>query len=281
MRRGSFFGCTTQQGTEVKGGANDFRLSAGVAAEGIESHGAGIRQYRSSNPLWGIPGRHEPGRLRMLARVLGLSCLLAGLIAVSPAFAADTGPVQSLLERREQNVVVQKFDLSCGAAALATILNYQFGDRVTEREMAGELIRRKEYIENPEIVRIRQGFSLLDLKRVVDGRGYQGVGYGKLELADLERLAPIIVAVSPIGYNHFLIFRGREGDQVLLADPAYGNRTMSVEKFERIWIDFPELGKVGFIVTRNGRPAPPGLLAAQQGQYVAPPGVFVRQVLPY
>lgn len=206
--------------------------------------------------------------------------LLCGFLGgqVHPA-VAQSSPVISLKELRSSGVIVQKFDLSCGAAALATILNFQFGDRVTEKEVAEGLIRRKEYIEHPEIVRVRQGFSLLDLKRFVDSRGYQGVGYGKLELDDLIKIAPAIVAVSPIGYNHFLIFRGRIGDEVLLADPAFGNRTMSVEKFERIWIDFPDIGKVAFIVTRNGKPEPPGQLAVQSAQVVAPPDVFVRQII--
>ena len=102
-----------------------------------------------------------------------------------------------MLEMRHENVIVQKFDLSCGAAALATILNYQFGDPVTEREVTTGLIRRKEYIEHPELVRVRQGFSLLDMKRYLGTRGYVGTGYGNMEFADLQKLAPIIVAVSP------------------------------------------------------------------------------------
>ena len=82
--------------------------------------------------------------------------------------------VKSLLELRQDNVVVQKWDLSCGAAALATILNYEFGDRVTEREITAYLIRRPEYLSAPEIIRVRQGFSMLDLKRYVESRGYKG-----------------------------------------------------------------------------------------------------------
>ena len=184
-----------------------------------------------------------------------------------------------MLEIREENVVVQKFDLSCGAAALATLMNFQLGDQVTEKEIARGLISRKEYIELPELVRLRQGFSLLDMRRYVATRGYVGIGYGKLEIDDLPKLAPIIVAVSPLGYNHFIIFRGMIGDRVLLADPAYGNRTMSREKFERIWINYPEIGKVGFIVTRNGQPAPPGRLSIQVSKFIAPSSDLVRQEL--
>jgi predicted double-glycine peptidase len=224
-----------------------------------------------------IAGKHR----KMAIRALLVGCLSATSLVPSLQEGSAAEPVKSLIELRTEGVVVQKFDLSCGAAALATLLNFQFGDRVTEKQVTEGLIQRKEYIDNPLVVRVRQGFSLLDLKRYVDRRGYQGVGYGNLELNDLKDLAPIIVAVSPLGYNHFLVYRGQSADKVLLADPAFGNRTMSVEKFLRIWIEFPEIGRVGFIVTRNGNPAPPGLLAAQLQRIVAPPNSFVRQVFPH
>jgi uncharacterized protein len=193
--------------------------------------------------------------------------------------ADDRGPVKSLFEMRHEDVVVQKFDLSCGAAALATLLNFQFGDQVTEHEIAEGLIGRREYIAHPQLVRVRQGFSLLDMKRYVDRRGYHGIGYGELKFADLVRLAPVIVPVSPVGYNHFVIFRGVVGDQVLLADPAFGNRTMSVEKFERVWIDFPVFKHVGFIITRDGKQSPPGQLAPRPDLFIAPAPSLVRQAL--
>ena len=223
---------------------------------------------------------------RPSARRLAAAGLVLGAVAVSaediaPASADSRHPVRSLLEMRQENVVVQKFDLSCGAAALATLLKYQFGDSVTEKEVTQGLIRRQEYIEHPELVRVREGFSLLDMKRYAATRGYVGIGYGHLEMDDLLKLAPIIVAVSPLGYNHFVIFRGMVGDNVLLADPAFGNRTMSREKFEQIQIDFPEIGKVGFIITRDGNPAPPGQLAARASEFIASPGDLTRQVVGY
>jgi uncharacterized protein len=41
------------------------------------------------------------------------------------------------------------------------------------------------------------------------------------------------------------VFRGTRGDRVLIADPAWGNRTLRVERFEDAWIDSPQIGKVG------------------------------------
>lgn len=165
------------------------------------------------------------------------------------ACADDRGPVKSLLEMRRKNVVVQEWDLSCGAAALATLLHYQHGDFVSEREIAKGLISRKEYIQAPILVKIRFGFSLLDLKRYVDARGYEGTGYGKLEIENLLAKAPIMVPIHTKGYNHFVIFLGMFRNRVLLADPAWGNRTMPVHQFEESWINYPKLGKIGFVVS--------------------------------
>jgi uncharacterized protein len=177
-------------------------------------------------------------------------------VRVLPEQPPKPKPVRSLLEMRHQNVVIQSWDLSCGAAALATLLQDEFGDQVTEKEVAHGLMRRHEYVEHPEIVQVREGFSLLDLKRYVQTRGYKGEGFGQLELQDLVEHAPVMVPVDALGYNHFVIFRGIRGNRVLLADPAWGNRTMTIEKFERMWLDYGEqMGHVGFVVERSdGRP---------------------------
>ena len=96
------------------------------------------------------------------------------------AVTKDTArPVLSMIEQRYQNVILQQWELSCAAAALATILRYQYGIPATERTVALGLINRKEYLSNPDFLRIRQGFSLLDLKRYVDNLGYEGLGLGQ------------------------------------------------------------------------------------------------------
>ncbi|MGZ8217028.1 C39 family peptidase [Methylomagnum sp.] len=190
------------------------------------------------------------------------------IIMAGPVYPDGRKPVQSLLEMRRDHVVVQQFDISCGAAALATLLNYQHGDMIGEKEVAKGLMRRDEYVKNPGLVQIRQGFSLLDLKRYVDQRGYEGTGFGKLTLADLIAKAPIMVALNMHGYNHFVVFRGLKGDRVLLADPAWGNRTMRVERFEEVWIDYPRIGKVGFVVSRKDGVPPLSELAPRDRDFV-------------
>lgn len=205
--------------------------------------------------------------MTMLRRQFGALTAAATLSAVMPG-VADARPVTSLVETRRRNVVMQDFDISCAAAAICIILNYQHGERLTEREIAIELIDRPEYIETPELVRIRQGFSLLDLKRYVDGRGYEGIGFGRMEYDDLLERAPIIVPINARGYNHFVVFRGEMGGSVLCADPAYGNRTFSRGRFENEWLEFPELGHVGFVVERRDGLIPPNRLVPTEDEFL-------------
>lgn len=169
---------------------------------------------------------------------------------------------------REERVVIQEWDLSCGAAALATILNYQLGDPVSEREIALGLMHRSEYLDDPTLVLQRMGFSLLDLKRYVEGRGYAGIGYGKLEFADLIERAPLIVPVYLNGYNHFVVFRGVHGNRVLIADPAWGNRTLTFDEFEDAWLDYGQFGRVGFVVARADGSLPDNRLAPHPDDFV-------------
>ena len=67
--------------------------------------------------------------------------------------------MRSLLEIRQKNVVVQQWDTSCGAAALATLLKYQHGLNVSEKQIAETMLRTGDPLQ----VKVRGGFSLLDL----------------------------------------------------------------------------------------------------------------------
>jgi predicted double-glycine peptidase len=209
--------------------------------------------------------------LKGASRIAFLLCfVLSSVLFCDTVAIADnsSAPVSSILEQRQQNVVLQQWELSCAAAALATILRYQYGIPVTERSVALGLINREEYIANPELVRIRQGFSLLDMKRFVDGLGYEGIGLGQMTMLDLFERAPVIVPVDLQGFPHFVIFRGGTSGAVLLSDPAFGNITMSKTKFLKSWINYKDIGQVGFIVTRSGAVTPPGKLLPRALDFV-------------
>ena len=86
---------------------------------------------------------------------------------------AVTANVKSLKEMHEEGIVRQRLDFSCGAAATATILTSYLGEPCTEQEIINYIVAHN----NARELIIRQGFSLLDLKKYAESKGIQGVGY--------------------------------------------------------------------------------------------------------
>ena len=171
---------------------------------------------------------------------------------------------------RHDKVVVQQWDISCGAAALATILTYQHTDPIPDKKIAEAMLKRTD----PLRVKFRGGFSLLDLKRFAESRGYTADGYTEVSLENLIEFGPSIIPVSTSGYNHFVVFRGIVADQVLLADPAFGNRTLTIDQFQEAWVQ-----NMAFVVSRaDGKPAP-NQLTPKINAFVAPTATAVRTAI--
>ena len=192
---------------------------------------------------------------RSCTRVLvGLSLFLAA-IPCAEAQAIDfrangirmTTRVRSLQEIRQENVIHQKWDLSCGSAALSTLLTYDLRTPTPETEVIVWILHRT----NPVKIQSRGGFSLLDLKRYAVAHGFTAEGYADLTLDDLVGMKrAAIVPVRVKGYNHFVVFRGLFQSRVFLADPAFGNLTLPKERFGGIWKN-----GLAFFIYRSGTEA--------------------------
>lgn len=153
-------------------------------------------------------------------------------------------PVTSFLEMRERNLVRQAWDASCGAAALSTVLTHHFGTPYSEATIAVSILSNTD----PQRVRERGGFSLLDLKRFAEAVGYVATGYGQLTVDDLAgHVGPVIVPVVIRGLDHFVVFRGRVAGRVLIGDPAFGNLVLPEAHFRRYWTS-----GIGFFVEPAG-----------------------------
>lgn len=143
----------------------------------------------------------------------------------------DVGmPVASMLERRYQRVVRQQYDFSCGAAALATLLTYHYGDTQSEQSV---FLGMWADGDRDQIRKV--GFSLLEMKRYLQGRGIGSDGFR----VTLEQIAnariPGIVLITIDGYRHFVVIKGMDTDTVLLGDPSLGIRRLSRREFSKIW----------------------------------------------
>jgi len=139
--------------------------------------------------------------------------------------------VVSLREARYKSIVPQQFDFSCGAASLATLLKYVYGiEDAQEAEIA------KEMIEKGDQEKIREkGFSLLDMKKYAERKGFQANGY-KVKTENLAKLKiPVIVLITTRGYKHFVVLKGMKDERAYFADPAIGNRSVPLQEFVKSW----------------------------------------------
>ncbi len=174
-------------------------------------------------------------RLLLVLRLTFLVIPLAPACAQGSADAAGaTGikPIRTLKEIRGEGVVRQRWDISCGAAALSTLLTFDFKDDTPESAIVVWILHRTD----ANRVRARGGFSLLDLKRFAQARGYQAEGYSDMSLSELaSQTSSVIVPIRLKGFDHFVVVKGIVGSRVLLADPGFGNVTMKVNRFQEIW----------------------------------------------
>ena len=204
------------------------------------------------SPGWALRGIDLATRRRGHGRRLVGSAALALGLAFAVAGPGLTS-VRSMAELRDEGVVRQRWDLTCGAAAVATLLTYQLGRPVSERQVTLALLRRT----SPLLVRLRLGFSLLDLKAYAASQGFAAAGFSGMTLTDLDAMAPAIVPIRWHGFRHFVVYRGRRGDRVLLADPSFGNRTLPDWAFTSSWAN-----GVGFVVFDPTQPHAPNRMGA-------------------
>ena len=140
---------------------------------------------------------------------------------------------KSWLELKRENLVMQQQDYSCGAAALATVIRYHWGDDMTERKVLEETVRMLTPEELKE--RIENGLALTDLKKLANRLGYLST-IGKLKLEDLKKSKiPLIVGIVIEGYDHFVVVRGMDDQYVYMADSARGQVRTPIEVFQKQW----------------------------------------------
>ncbi|MGH7224605.1 MAG: C39 family peptidase, partial [Gemmataceae bacterium] len=116
-----------------------------------------------------------------------------------------------------RTVIRQQYDFSCGSAALATLLRYQYGRDVDETQ----IFKAMWAVGDQAAIR-KKGFSLADMKRYLASVGLGADGYR----VSLERYAdaetPAIAVIQVGDYKHFVVIKSVRDGEVLVGDPATG-----------------------------------------------------------
>lgn len=138
--------------------------------------------------------------------------------------------VRTFRDLRYREMMQQHYDFSCGSAALASVLNYGYGMNVTEVE----LIKKMLVGADPKEV-VRNGFSMLDMKRYVESIGMRGHGFRIQPDALYQLQMPVIALMEVRGYRHFVVVKGASAGRVFIADPALGHRVVFEKDFVKGW----------------------------------------------
>lgn len=179
---------------------------------------------------------------KTLLVAVGLLCFSATAHARDNIVLQSGGGIYSIKtktikDQRFEDIIAQQRDFSCGSAALATLLKYHYNRPITEAQALQAMyeVGDKQKIE-------KEGFSLLDMKNYLASINIKSEGY-RVSLDKLVQVGiPAIALINLKGYLHFVLVRGVDSENVLVADPALGAKTFSRSDFEKIW------NKIFFVV---------------------------------
>jgi predicted double-glycine peptidase len=166
----------------------------------------------------------------LLLCLAGLTQAAQMPVAVLPGANLVYKPVQSIRERKFADLIEQKTDFSCGAAALATVLRQAYWLDVDEELVIKGMLATADQ----DLVRT-QGFSMLDMKRYIESIGMRARGY-RIPPEKLEAVTiPVVVLMDIRGYKHFVVMQRAQKDWVYIGDPVLGHKRYSHEDFVKGW----------------------------------------------
>lgn len=146
---------------------------------------------------------------------------------------------KSWIERRDQGLIKQTFDASCGATSLVNILNNYYGLKLNEIQVLAAM-----RLDRPRL------YSLKDLGNAVVALGLKPIFFA----ADYDTLAkltiPVILYTKTLDGGHFSVLRNINKNYVWLNDPAWGNVRYTKVQFLKIWATASNNGK-GLAIVRE------------------------------
>ncbi len=174
---------------------------------------------------------------------LAVAAAIAAMATASPTYAQHSSFVipslpgggfrvdmGTILDRRFYSVIRQRYDYSCGSAALATLMRYHYGIDVGEEATFAGMWEQGDQ----DTIRVA-GFSLLDMKRYLAAHALETEGFR----VTLDQIAstgvPGIALTVTKGYRHFVVIKGVSEQSVLVGDPSRGLIRYTRAEFGKIW----------------------------------------------
>lgn len=164
-----------------------------------------------------------------------LACVVA--LAASCSLSEVRKP-KSMLELRGEGCNLQSHEYSCGAAAIATLMNI-FGEPATEKEIIDIVFKDKKLKVEGDKVIIPE-LTIEDLENASRAKGFKVISLQALSggeaINTIQKLKPVIARLKlHKDYPHFVVIRDIQDEWVAIMDPAYGNFNVPVSMFYKNW----------------------------------------------
>ncbi|EPE7020764.1 cysteine peptidase family C39 domain-containing protein [Campylobacter upsaliensis] len=163
------------------------------------------------------------------------------IMTLLPLFLKAEFVVKSYQEIKNEKVIRQNYEESCGAASLATLINILDDSNLTELDLLKTMSGQQLYTDM---------VSFADLNDAVKKLGFQSKSY-KIDRKILESImsVPILVKIEDDPrFPHFVVIINHKGNYLQIFDPSYGEYISSKREFYSVWDRY---NKGGFALIIN------------------------------
>ncbi len=123
-------------------------------------------------------------------------------------------------------IVLQDGYKECGAASLLSIIRYYKGN-----------IALAKLVEMTNTT--KEGTNFYQLKQASEQVGLNSIGYKVDEITSLKEIKrPFICQLIDHSYEHFVVVYEVKKDKIIMMDPAFGEKCLSILDFSKLWTGY-------------------------------------------
>ena len=176
------------------------------------------------------------------------------------ALNTSAGAYGTWHESRFRNMIPQQYEMSCGAASLASLLNLYGAKPIGEEEVMQHLTILVSAADRDKT--LENGFSLLDLKRVTQKYGLD-LKAARINRDQLTRFnSPAILQLKTRFGYHFVLWHGYLNGRHWVGDPSRGEMWLNDGELENEWTGIAAWG-----FKSEGQPLPPANAQVRDAAY--------------
>ncbi|TQR34432.1 peptidase C39 [Campylobacter sp. MIT 99-7217] len=136
--------------------------------------------------------------------------------------------LKSYAEIKNEKLVRQNYEQSCGAASLATLINLISDKKLSELDILQTMSTEEIYTDM---------LSFADLSVLAQKLGFESKSY-QIDKENLNKLIgiPLLVKIEDDPrFPHFVIIINHKGDFLQVLDPSHGEYISSKNQFLNLW----------------------------------------------